>query len=165
MRDYTVIAGEHPLQTASQLARLPLAEIEASKIAGLDVLDRLVICLRRAGCDRIVLVAAIPPSLPRATALGIEVKNTTQHLAVQGPVLAASDEVLASAEDIRRVRELGGRLAAGGGEKLPLGVISKLSATWRNDIDQAPAVIAHGPAARVVDPSQPAGQDGSTGRL
>jgi phosphatidylglycerophosphate synthase len=122
-----------------------------SKIAGLDVLDRLVICLRRAGCDRIILVAAAPPLLPRATALGIEVENTTQHPAVQGPVLTVSDEVLASPEDIRCVRELRGRLVAVGGEKLPLGVVSHLSAIWRADLDQAPAVVAHGPAARVID--------------
>jgi hypothetical protein len=29
---YTVIAGEHPLQTAPQLARLPLVEIKASAV-------------------------------------------------------------------------------------------------------------------------------------
>ena len=147
-----------PPSPMSQFVQLPgTAVIEVSsrdatsKIAGLDVLDRLVISLHRAGLERIILVAGAPPSLPRATALGIKVEHVQTNLPVHEPVLAATDDVLATPEDIQRVRELGGRLVGDGGEQLPLGVISHMSATWRADLDQAPSVAARGPAARVVD--------------
>ncbi len=121
------------------------------KIAGLDLLDRLVISLHRGGVTQIVLVGNVPPSLPRATALGIKVEHAQACPTVDESVLVASDDVLAMPEDIRRVLEVGGRLVADGAEKLPLGMVGHLSATWRADLDQAPAVPARGPAARVVD--------------
>ena len=122
-----------------------------SKIAGLDVLDRLVISFHRAGFQRIVLVAPGLPGLPRTMALGIKVESAPQIPAVQEPVVAATDDVLAVAEDLRRVRESGGRLTTRGGEKLPLGTVHRLSAGWQADLEQAPAVLADGPAARVID--------------
>jgi phosphatidylglycerophosphate synthase len=123
----------------------------ATRIAGLTVLDRLVISLHRAGCSRIILVAPVSPSLPRSAALNIAVEHARQCPVLNDPVLATAAEVLAMPEDLRRVREAGGRLVTSGGEKLPLGVLNQVSASWRQNLDQVPAVIAQGPACRVVD--------------
>ena len=144
-----------PMSQSVQLPGTAVIEVgsrgSTRKIAGLGVLDRLVISLHRAGLERIILVAGTQPSLPRATALGIKVEHAQAYPAVHEPVLAATDDVLATPEDIQRVRESRGRLVADGGEKLPLGVVRQPSVAWQTDMDQAPAVTARGPAARVDD--------------
>jgi phosphatidylglycerophosphate synthase len=139
-----------------QCSETAVVEVEsrdsAPKIAGLTVLDRLVVSLHRAGFNRIVIVAPKPPLLPRASAMGIQIENNTQYPDIHEPVMAAAAKVLATPDDIRRVREIGGRLATGSGEKLPLGVVSRPSTAWRAKLDQVPDVIACGPSACVVDP-------------
>jgi 1L-myo-inositol 1-phosphate cytidylyltransferase / CDP-L-myo-inositol myo-inositolphosphotransferase len=66
-------------------------------------------------------------------------------------VMAAAGHVLATSDDIQRVREAGGRLVGKDGTKLPLGVIHHWSGTWRASLDQVQDVVACGPAARAVD--------------
>jgi phosphatidylglycerophosphate synthase len=142
----------------ADLSQLPeTAVVEAGPlgstfvIAGLQVIDRLVVVLHRAGLTRIILVGTAPPSLPRAAELGIAVEHAATWPVCPGPVMAVAGEVLVSEADIRRVREAGGRLVTEGGTPLPLGVVMEFSEEWRATLAGLPEVMAQGPAACVLD--------------
>ncbi len=51
------------------------------EIAGLTVLDRLVVTAHRAGCAPIFVTGETAPALPRAEALGIQVSHTAGTVA------------------------------------------------------------------------------------
>lgn len=109
-------------------ARLPAvifapAETSQIQVAGLTVLDRLIVTLHRAGAESITVVAeGALPSLKRATALGIPIKIGSERPQVDGPVLYAWARVLVQVVDVRRCMARGGSLTTADGHALPLGV-------------------------------------------
>ncbi|MFN2507868.1 MAG: CDP-alcohol phosphatidyltransferase family protein [Chthoniobacterales bacterium] len=131
------------------------------KIAGLTVLDRMVIAAHRAGCAPIVITADAPPSLPRAEALGIETSHVTSSPEdavaaalrrragerpdaagrLQHPALIINGGVLVDPRDVERVIRAGGELFAADGSPLPV----KMTTI------ESPPVIALGFACAVTD--------------
>lgn len=91
-------------------------------IAGLTVLDRLVVTAHRAGCAPIFIAAKTMPPLERAHALGVEITVSAETsrdisgLMITGGVLVASD-------DLRRVIEADGQLVARDGSALPVRMV------------------------------------------
>ncbi len=122
------------------------------KVAGLTLLDRLVVTLHRAGAGSITIVTGKPlPLLERATALGLRVEVAERPPAASGPALVVGGGVLVQAGDVRALLAHGGRLATSGGEALPIGVLSGVDAGWREALDRQTAVVARGAAVRVGD--------------
>ena len=121
------------------------------KIAGLNVLDRLIITFNRSGFSRIILVAPSKQLLPRSTAMNITVEHFTQFPVECEQAVVAAANLLAMPEDIRHVQECSGRLVTQDGKKLPLGAVTRPSNDWQKALDRCPDVIANGPAECLVD--------------
>lgn len=93
------------------------------EIAGLTVLDRLIVAVHRGGAGPITLVLnGTLPALRRAPALGIPMSVCSQAPALAGPCLLAQANVLVQADDIHRCLQRKAGLAASDGARLPLGV-------------------------------------------
>lgn len=92
-------------------------------IAGLSLLDRLVVALHRGGAGPITLVTTGKlPSLERARALGIPFAVAAKPPDLDTPVLLASAVVLVQPQDVQRCLAGGGALLSSTGELLPIGV-------------------------------------------
>jgi phosphatidylglycerophosphate synthase len=120
-------------------------------LAGLSVLDRLVVNLSRAGVDRILLTGNDPIPLPRATALGIQVERVETVPEFSFPVLLARSILVVSVGDLRRVMERQGRLISHEGDPLPLGVVEGAPSQWDRELDDLPVVEAGDPAGEARD--------------
>lgn len=123
------------------------------RVAGLCVLDRLLVAAYRAGTAGITVVSATPlPSLKRATALGIAFQTVTQPPASSSPVLALSTGVLVQTADLKRVVEQRGRLVKPDGTPLPVGVLDSISAaSLDSQLAKRPGITAVGVAELISD--------------
>ncbi len=127
-------------------------QTQGVKVAGLTLLDRLVVTLYRAGAASITVITGKPlPPLERATALGLRVQVAAGPPVASGPMLVAGSGVLVQAGDVRALLAHAGRLATSGGKGLPIGVLSGIDAAWREALDRQPAAVAQGAAVRVAD--------------
>jgi phosphatidylglycerophosphate synthase len=124
------------------------------KVAGLSVMDRLVICLFRAGIGRIVIVGNLSEDLPRSTAMGVQVERVETPPALSGQVLVTPGNVLVGVGDLRKVIQGSGRLIGRDGQRLPVGIVEGIDGSaddWGARLDQAPEIIAEGPVGCVTD--------------
>jgi phosphatidylglycerophosphate synthase len=119
-------------------------------VAGLAVIDRLLIALHRGGCSPLLIVGKTPAAcLRRSSALRIEVTRLKEPPMLEGPLLIAASDVLVTAVDIRRLREKAGRLCLEDGALLPAGVAPRLSRSLDDALRNAPRLRAEGVAAVV----------------
>ncbi len=126
--------------------------VASLKVVALPVLDRLLVAAHRAGCSSITVVCQGElPRLERAKALGVSFTTVGGPPAVCGPTLLASTRALAQAGDLARVMAEGGRLSAGDGSPLPVGVAARFTGSVEASIEGGPSVIAREAAALVED--------------
>lgn len=93
-------------------------------VAGLLLLDRLVVELHRGGCEKITLGGRRGyPELKRAEALGIGVETCLSMPAIQKPTLVLQGDVFVQRNDIARLIGEGGSLRGNFGEALPIAVL------------------------------------------
>lgn len=141
-----------PPRTPVPAVILSDARTGSLRIAGLALVDRLVVALHRAGCRPITVVwDQEPPALPGSRALGIAVGLTGVMPPLSGPTVLADAGVLATTDDLRRVRELGGYLTDGKGVALPIGRAEAWRGSVEASLDGECAVPARGVVARVTD--------------
>lgn len=123
------------------------------RVAGLLVIDRLVVAAHRAGAENITIVSEGPlPLLERTVALGIKVQLTGSWPPLKGPTLVLSNRLLVQSLDLKRLMELGGRLVSRDGIPLPAGVMIEASAQrLEQQLSGLPAVAAQGVAEPVAN--------------
>jgi phosphatidylglycerophosphate synthase len=123
------------------------------EVAGLTLLDRLIVAVYRAGAGPITIVTsgASLPRLQRTAALGIAFKVETQVPKSPGPALIASADVLVHAAELRRCLVANAALLAPNGRPLPVGVSSSFQRGMDGALDQAPRVRAETVACMVTD--------------
>lgn len=109
-------------------------------IAGLSVLDRMVVAAHRAGCAPITIVAEQEPRLARAAELGIEV-STERTVAAARRQLLIEGSVLVEARDVERVVAENGQLISADGSPLPVAMSGS----------DANPIVAEGIAIAVTD--------------
>ena len=90
------------------------------EVAGLTVLDRLVVTAHRAGCDPIFLVCETMPALARTQAMGIATITLQEFPKSEGVALLITGGVVVEPRDLARVIEAGGQLIAENGSPLPV---------------------------------------------
>ena len=98
-----------------------VAETRGVQIAGLSLLDRLIVTAHRAGCAPIYLIAKTTPSLPRARALGIKITLASAIPEFDEPALLISGAALVETVDLQRVIEERGQLFSADA-RLPVGM-------------------------------------------
>ena len=97
-----------------------VAETGGVQIAGLSLLDRLIVTAHRAGCAPIWLIAKAAPPVPRARALGIDVTLASAKPKLDEPALLINGGVVVETADLRQVIERGGQLFSADGTRLPV---------------------------------------------
>ena len=93
------------------------------EIAGLSVLDRLVVTAHRAGCAPIFVVGESLPRLPRTAALGIElthVRDVSAFEQIREPILWIERSVLVEVRDLENVVAMDGQLISAESGPLPV---------------------------------------------
>ena len=105
-----------------------VAETRGVQIAGLSLLDRLIVTAHRAGCTPIYLIAETTPSVPRANALRIDMTLASEIPDLNKPALLINGAVIVQSVDLQRVIEERGQLFSGDGARLPVGVTAGESA-------------------------------------
>ena len=130
---------------------------DALPVAGLSVLDRLVVSLHRAGCSPITIVGSGPLlHLKRSLALGVEIDLRGEAPRHEGKVVVVSSNVLVSRQDIELLISREARLMNARGEELPAGVSTVMAISSaessREALQEAPTVVASGLAAVVDGP-------------
>jgi len=122
-------------------------------IAGLLVIDRLVVAAHRAGAENIILVSEKTlPRLKRTVALGIAVKSAERCPELTGPTLVMSTRLLVQPGDLKRLMVRGGRLTGRDGTRLPAGVLTEFSGgTLEDQLSTLPAVAAEGVAEPITN--------------
>lgn len=106
------------------------------RVAGLCVLDRLVVAAHRAGATSLTIVSATPlPELKRAAALGIAVQAGPNLPELSGPTLVLSTRVLVQSADLKCVIAQRGRLVKADGMALPVGIVhgEQSNPNWQQD--------------------------------
>ena len=99
------------------------ARTASLKIAGLTVIDRLVVTAHRAGCAPIFVVCESPPPLARAEALEIAVTHITDVSAFQQirePMLWIERTVFVEVRDLANVVAMDGQLISAESGPLPV---------------------------------------------
>ena len=129
----------------------------AQKIAGLTLLDRLVVAIHRAGAGSITIVTNEQlPELKRSKALGIPIVVVNQVPRVESSVLLARGDLLVQAPDVRRCLENSGILVArendGIRELLQIGVVDGTRTLFRN---QQLMTASEFPLEIVLSPREP----------
>ena len=99
-----------------------VAETRGFQIAGLNLLDRLIVTAHRAGCSPIYLIAETTPSVPRANALCIDITLASRIPELDKPALLINGAVIVETVDLQRVIEERGQLFSGDGARLPVAV-------------------------------------------
>ena len=97
-----------------------VAETSGVQIAGLSLLDRLIVATHRARCSPIYLIAEGAPSVPRARALGIDLTLVPAIPKLDEPALLINGGVLVETADLQQVIERGGQLFSADGACLPV---------------------------------------------
>ena len=119
-------------------------------IAGLSVLDRLVITAHRAGAEGItILCAGERPKLTRAEALGIVVNWAKEAPSLEENTLVASGQLVVQLPDFKKVLTEGGRLYSETREPLPCGIAARWKFSLEDSLPDRPRVVARS-VARVV---------------
>jgi phosphatidylglycerophosphate synthase len=122
------------------------------RIAGLTVLDRLVITLHRAGCASITLVGSEAGlRLPRSEALNIPFRTVKRMPAFAEPSLVMRSGLLVQPHVIRHLMNEGGRLVSQSGTPLPLGVLSERPVSLEAALNALPEATARGLAEGFAD--------------
>jgi phosphatidylglycerophosphate synthase len=111
------------------------------EIAGLTVLDRLVVTAHRAGCAPIFLDDESAPRLIRAKELRIQICGAPDTADVRGATLLIEGSVLVEVRDLENVIAQSGQLISGAGRPLPV----------RMNIDNPKQVAASPVAMEIVD--------------
>lgn len=96
------------------------ARTASLKIAGLTILDRLVVTAHRAGCAPIFLVCENAAPLDRAKALGIPVSHASDAAGLPGAALLIKGSVLVEVRDLENVIAQRGELISAEGMPLPV---------------------------------------------
>jgi hypothetical protein len=96
-----------------------VAETSGVQIAGLSLLDRLIVTAYRAGCAPIYLIAKTTPPAPRARALGIDI-TLASAIPLDEPALLINGGVFVETADLQRVIEGGGQLFSADDACLPV---------------------------------------------
>lgn len=78
-----------------------VAKSSRVQIAGLSLLDRLMVTAHRAGCASIYLIAKTTPSVPRAHALGIDITLASKIRELDQPALLINGAVFVETVDLR----------------------------------------------------------------
>ena len=97
-----------------------VAETSDVQIAGLSLLDRLIVTVHRAGCAPICLIAETAPPAPRALALGINITLASAIPELNEPALLIDGGVLVETADLQQVIESGGQLFSTDYVRLPV---------------------------------------------
>ncbi len=114
------------------------------EIAGLTVLDRLVVTAHRAGCAPITLTGETAPVLPRAEALGIQVSHASGRLRESyDAALLIEGSVLVDVRELENVIAQGGQLISAQSVPLPV----------RMTVENPKPVIAGRAAMLIIDAS------------
>lgn len=124
------------------------------RIAGVSVLDRLVVALHRGGCRPIRLQGLDSlPQLPRSQALGIvfEVTSSVETLSVR--TLFSEGNVYVQAQDVASLVRSRGRLTTSNGERLNIGVLDLNAYPQASSLDSLPALPAARLCGTVIDPA------------
>jgi len=95
-------------------------ETSAIQIAGLSLLDRLIVTAHRAGCAPIYLIAKTTPPAPRARTLGIDITLASSIPALDEPALLINGAALVETGDLQQLIERGGRLFSVDDTTLPV---------------------------------------------
>ena len=90
------------------------------EIAGLTVLDRLVVTAHQAGCAPILVTCETSLPLARAEALGIQISHASGVAGLPGAVLLIEGNVLVEVRDLENVIEQSGQLVSAEGRSLPV---------------------------------------------
>ena len=130
-------------------------ETASLKVAGLPILDRLIVAAHRAGAAQISVVSSKPlPLLPRTTALGISFQSVADMPNIEQPTLVLSTGLLVQAADLKALVRNRGRLIGRDGVPLPAGVITEpLVRDLEEQLYQLPEVVAQGVAEPITGPS------------
>jgi hypothetical protein len=102
-----------------------VAETRGVHIAGLSLLDRLIVTAHRAGCAPIDLIAETTPSVPRACALGIDMTLASEIPQLDEPALLVNGAVFVETVDLQRVIEERGQLFSADDAPLPVGMTAR----------------------------------------
>jgi phosphatidylglycerophosphate synthase len=97
-----------------------VAETSGVQIAGLTLLDRLIVTVHRAGCAPIYLIAKTAPLVPRASALEIDIRLTSAMPELDRPALLVNGGVFVETADLQRLIEEGGKLFSADDAHLPI---------------------------------------------
>ena len=97
-----------------------VAETSGVQIAGLNLLDRLIVTAHRAGCAPIYLIAETALPVPRARALAIDITLASAIPELDEPALLINGGVLVETADLQRVIERGGQLFSADGTPMPV---------------------------------------------
>ena len=128
-------------------------DTSALRVAGLLVVDRLIIAAHRAGAGSIMVVSEKPlPFLARTAALGVTVKSAARCPELIGPTLILSTRLLVQPLDLKRLMERRGRLTGRDGTPLPAGVLTRFTGNRLEDqLSSLPVVAAEGVAVPITD--------------
>jgi phosphatidylglycerophosphate synthase len=120
----------------------------ALRVAGLPILDRLIVAAHRAGAAPIVVLSSKPlPLLPRTVALRIGIRSIADMPKVEQPTLVLSTGLLVQADDLKALERNRGRLVGRDGAPLPAGVIAEpMTKDLEEQLRQLPEVVAQGVA-------------------
>src|SRR5205823_12750765 len=97
-----------------------VAETRDIQIAGMSLLDRLIVISHRAGCAPIYVIGETMPPAPRARALGIDMTLTSAMPEPDQSALLIKGGVLVETADLQQVIERGGQLFADNDTPLPV---------------------------------------------
>ena len=101
-----------------------VAETSRVQIAGLSLLDRLIVTAHRAGCAPIYLIATITPPTPRARGLGIKITLASAIPEFDEPALLISGAALVETVDLQQMIERGGQLFLADDTPLPVAMMA-----------------------------------------
>lgn len=97
-----------------------VAETTGIQIAGLSLLDRLIVTAHRAGCAPIYVIGETTPPAPRARAIGIDITLASAIPEPGEAALLINGGVLVETADLQQVIERGGQLFAADDAPLPI---------------------------------------------
>lgn len=158
MQNPATQANARPASSESPETRVSLptviicdSETAGLKIAGLPVLDRLIVAAHRAGAKRLAVVSSTPlPRLPRSSALNISFRLLCEAPDIVEPTLVLSTRLFLQPADLKILMLNHGRLVARDGTRLPAGVLCEpLITDLDKQLSYLPPVVAEAVAEPV----------------